>query len=240
MRKDLIVAVLCTFCLTVTLFTIIPTRSQTEVQYDPWYDLNDDGKIDVLDVVLVTNKYGTTGTPINKTELLLELQIKINSLNASLSELQSKVNALEEKSNHVKTIRFYEPNETMVNDPYTWNTSAVFTWIPNNPDNNAIVSCILFFEVKYGGEEGWKTQAYYELEINGYSWQWKHNEYPRGYFLSPIHDVPINEFNYLNGFTRGFQPNQPSYTIVFRINYGPIWVRNIHVILTVIDGLSIS
>ena len=79
MRKDLVVAVLCTFCLSATLFAVIPTRSQTESVYDPWYDLNDDGIIDILDVVLVTNKYGTTGTPINKTELLLNLTAKMES-----------------------------------------------------------------------------------------------------------------------------------------------------------------
>jgi len=44
-KKDLIIAIVGTFCLTSTLFTMmIPTRSQTSNgTYDPWYDLNDDG-----------------------------------------------------------------------------------------------------------------------------------------------------------------------------------------------------
>ena len=58
MRKDLIIAVLLTFCLTATLFTIATTQSQ---EYDPWTDLNEDGKIDILDVVGMTSIYGTTG-----------------------------------------------------------------------------------------------------------------------------------------------------------------------------------
>jgi uncharacterized coiled-coil protein SlyX len=71
---------------------VIPTRSASttsELEYDPWADINDDGIIDILDVVLVTNKYGSTGMPINKTALLLELQARIDSLNASLLDLEA-------------------------------------------------------------------------------------------------------------------------------------------------------
>jgi len=57
-RKDLIIAVLLTFCLTATLSMIATTRSQ---EYNPWSDINGDGKIDILDVVKVTGIYGTTG-----------------------------------------------------------------------------------------------------------------------------------------------------------------------------------
>ncbi len=60
MRKDLIVAVLLTFCLTATLLMVATSRSQ---EYDPWADLNGDGKIDILDVVGTTGKYATTGDP---------------------------------------------------------------------------------------------------------------------------------------------------------------------------------
>ncbi len=116
-KKDLVIAVLATFCLTATLFMIIPTRSSLTTSqlggYDPWRDLNDDGIIDIYDVVLVTSIYNSTGTPLNKTALLLELQSRVDSLNASildleaylktwitdletsLVELQSKVEALE-------------------------------------------------------------------------------------------------------------------------------------------------
>jgi hypothetical protein len=59
-KKDLIVAVLATFCLSVTLFTILPTRSQT---YDPWVDLDGDGRISIYDVVQMTSIFGKTGDP---------------------------------------------------------------------------------------------------------------------------------------------------------------------------------
>jgi len=58
MRRDIAVAVLLTFCLTATLFMIATSRSQ---EYDPWADLNEDGIIDIFDVVGVTGIYETTG-----------------------------------------------------------------------------------------------------------------------------------------------------------------------------------
>lgn len=98
-RKDLIIAVLTTFCLTVILFTIIPIRSSP---YDPWLDTNDDGHIDGKELGDVAAAFGTYGNPINKTALLYdvnatftELLSRIDSSNASLVDLQGRVTALE-------------------------------------------------------------------------------------------------------------------------------------------------
>jgi len=61
---------------------------QTSINpYDPWYDLNDDGVIDIFDVVIVASRFNTEGTPINKTELL--------ELNATVPELEARVGMLE-------------------------------------------------------------------------------------------------------------------------------------------------
>jgi hypothetical protein len=69
----------------------IPTKSTqtSELQYDPWKDINDDGKLDILDIVQISSQYGAAGTPINKTALLLELQSKIDSLNTSVLDLEA-------------------------------------------------------------------------------------------------------------------------------------------------------
>ena len=83
-KKDLIIMVLAAFCLTAVLFTILPVSSQGIHPYDPWWDLDDDGRIDISDLARVSGAFGTYGTPINKTELLLELQSEIDSLNSSL------------------------------------------------------------------------------------------------------------------------------------------------------------
>lgn len=97
-KRDLVIAVLCTFCLTFTLFTILPAGSNYKAssigEYDPWTDLNDDGIIDYLDISMAARAFGATGTPINKTALLLELLTKIDSLNATNLELQSEVDLL--------------------------------------------------------------------------------------------------------------------------------------------------
>lgn len=62
-KRHLITAVLATFCLTTLVFMVVPTRSQTTPEYDPWADLNGDGKIDILDVVGTTGIYGASGNP---------------------------------------------------------------------------------------------------------------------------------------------------------------------------------
>jgi hypothetical protein len=85
-------------------------------EYDPWKDINDDGYIEMMDYFELSEIYMTSGTPINKTELLLELQAKIDSLNSSLlnlgayletrittqdaliAELQSKITELENRT----------------------------------------------------------------------------------------------------------------------------------------------
>lgn len=107
LKKNLIIALLSTFCLTSTLFIVIPAKSSTKgssnsLPYDPWLDLNDDGIIDIYDITWLCAYYDISGTPINKTELLLnvndtytELLSKIHSLNASLVSLQEKTDNLE-------------------------------------------------------------------------------------------------------------------------------------------------
>jgi len=99
-KKDLIIAVLATFCLTATLFVVIPIGGLPV--YDPWKDLNDDGVIDGQDFQMVKGSIPSLGEPINKTALLYNvndtftaLLSRIDSLNASLLELQSRVEALE-------------------------------------------------------------------------------------------------------------------------------------------------
>jgi hypothetical protein len=80
------------------LFTILPTGSNYSTsgigEYDPWNDLNDDGWINGKDGIILGKIFGANGTPINKTALLLELQARIDSLNATNLELQSRVDNL--------------------------------------------------------------------------------------------------------------------------------------------------
>ncbi len=76
---------LCLLGLIVSVaFAQMSVTTSSNSSYDPWLDLNDDGVIDVVDLHVLALIYGTLGTPINKTELLLDLQERIDSLNASL------------------------------------------------------------------------------------------------------------------------------------------------------------
>jgi len=69
--------------------------------YSPWGDLNDDGIINIFDIVWISGRYQTTGTPVNKTALLYNvsdtfnmLLDKINDLNSTVIEQQTTINNL--------------------------------------------------------------------------------------------------------------------------------------------------
>ena len=57
-------------------------------EYDPWTDLDDDGKIGITDLYKVAAIFGTTGDPINKTALLLELEARMDALNGTIVSLK--------------------------------------------------------------------------------------------------------------------------------------------------------
>ena len=103
MKRDLIVAVLLTFCFAVTLFTVVPTIGSPDAgDYDPWLDYNDDGEIDMRDIGPVARAYGSNGTPINKTDLLLELQAKIDALNSTVIALLDQISGYSEGVVNIK------------------------------------------------------------------------------------------------------------------------------------------
>jgi hypothetical protein len=74
--KNTVIVALVTFCLTATLFSIVPTWS-TQV-YDPWADVSGptlgvpDGKINMRDIAYEVSLFGTSGTPIDRTHEFLE------------------------------------------------------------------------------------------------------------------------------------------------------------------------
>ena len=80
LNKKYLVMCLLTSCFTATLLVGVTSS----VEYDPWMDTNDDGLIDIVDIVNLAIRFGEEGTPINKTTLLLELQDRIDSLNGTL------------------------------------------------------------------------------------------------------------------------------------------------------------
>jgi prefoldin subunit 5 len=102
-RRHLIALVLVTSCLLVTLFGTIPTwSSQSVPEYNPWLDLDDNGKVNIMELLMEAKSFGASGDPINKTALLYNvndtftsLLSRIDSSNASLIDLRNRVAALE-------------------------------------------------------------------------------------------------------------------------------------------------
>jgi hypothetical protein len=60
------IAFLALFCLVCVSIALPSTIKASPIPYNPWADLNNDGVINILDVVGVTGIYGATGTPITK------------------------------------------------------------------------------------------------------------------------------------------------------------------------------
>lgn len=69
-KKDVVIVVLATLCLTVTLFSIIPVLSIKP--YDPWKDVNDDGVIDAKDFQLLKNAIPAIGNSLTKAYLAFD------------------------------------------------------------------------------------------------------------------------------------------------------------------------
>jgi len=85
LKKGLMILIIAS-----VLLLSLPLRSTTTSGvYDPWVDTNDDGIINYQDLYNLAVVYGTSGTPINKTDLLLELQDRIASLEATVAALEA-------------------------------------------------------------------------------------------------------------------------------------------------------
>ena len=82
MKAIKLLNILLASALLASLFLVNATTVSQTIEYDPWIDFNDDGEINLYDAVMLLTRYGSSGTPINKTELLLELLAKLDYLNA--------------------------------------------------------------------------------------------------------------------------------------------------------------
>lgn len=136
-------------------------------EYDPWIDTNDDGEIDTDDLYLLANDYGTSGTPINKTALLLELQTKVDSLNASVLELQTRTDSLNTTVVHLdETVAYLNSTQGLGSPDYDsgWTPMSgketkTFTHDFNKPASELLIYIIgshtlyPIHQMWYGGNE---------------------------------------------------------------------------------------
>jgi len=84
--------------------------------YDPWIDINEDGAIDGKDISILAKNFGTEGTPINKTAILLELQSKVEELIQNRTEIRIVI----QTNATVERLSF---NGMSITDVYTYNVT---------------------------------------------------------------------------------------------------------------------
>jgi len=113
----------------VTMFMFVGVTSSTP--YDPWYDFDDDGDIDIYDIVDIAGRYGTVGIPINKTELLLELQARMDALNATVTDLMNQMSGC---SAGVANIKDYSQNYGLTTTPGSGTVTLSFENLFNSAD----------------------------------------------------------------------------------------------------------
>lgn len=152
----------------------------------------------------------------------------------AIYDLQARVTSLEDSTStnsKIKTIRFYEPAETM-NDQQTYVDGAVFVWTPNNSTNNAILSINWYFQ--YRCEHFWGFRMVVNDEDTG----------GYGYHSSSVYTwskIVVYPMHYLD---YSIFPNQNSYTLKFQFeswsNEFPAYVKDINLVITVADGLTPS
>lgn len=66
----------------------LPAAANTLADYNPRYDVNSDGTIDVVDIALVASAWNTNGTPANDHELIVAKQGgEYNSITAALNSI---------------------------------------------------------------------------------------------------------------------------------------------------------
>jgi len=135
-KKDLVVVAIATFCFTTTLFMVVPTRSSKETSsYDPWLDINDDGHINILDISSLAIIFGTSGSPVNKTALLLELQNKLETLEAAIKNLENNRTILpdihERVQDSIVLIRGTVTEGTVQGSGFVYNFSGIMFVLTN-------------------------------------------------------------------------------------------------------------
>jgi hypothetical protein len=95
MKKNLVLNVLAAICLSIVIVSALPMNSIQQYEaYDPWMDIDDNGIINMIDLYEVALRFGSTGTAINKTDLLLQLLSRLDELNATVIEQQTIINNL--------------------------------------------------------------------------------------------------------------------------------------------------
>jgi len=173
----------------------------------------------------------SSAKPPSVWDAINELQAKVNSLSntvieqqAQISDLQNRAGTIEEKQTQTRWMRFYEPDETMV-DQYVWKNVAVFVWVPRDASNNVILIGRSYFQ--------------YLTPTHGLAYRILVNGFEISYNTVPEQIEYQQSVAFL--ITESPKPNQSTYTITFQcLSTGPSYVKDINIIMEVMDGLPAS
>jgi len=172
--------------------------------YNPWCDLNDDGIINIYDVVMVTGRYRSTGVPLNKTALLY-------NVNNTFTQLLDRIEILE--SDRTDLFNLY------------WQLHNLYGDLQANQTQIYIELDLL--QTLYDGLEANQTQIYIELGLlqdlcddleenklgaPDYDSGWTYITH--GEHLFPHNLGTTDVFVYIAGYNPGESP------YIHQINYG--------------------
>jgi len=95
-------------------------------EYSPWVDLNDDGIIDIFDVVWLASRYSTTGIPVNKTAFLYNVSDTFNLLLSMIDDMNTTIVNMGTTINHLNTTVNYLNNTCiLLNNTVTYLNETV-------------------------------------------------------------------------------------------------------------------
>jgi len=179
-------------------------------------------------------------TAIEQQAQVSELQSKVNSLNTSLVELQTKVVSIEENLDNLaaespRTIRFLSTAE--LQPAPNFGLRIGFSWYPQNATDNALLSVAFYMEYKGPSLSLLSTQIKI-YDSSGGSWTSEALGFrcSEDYKWTDI-QVPLNVLDYLHA-QFPIKPNQDEYSFYVQVSGDSTqFIRNINVILTVVDGL---
>jgi len=95
MKKTLLLSLI--FLASMFLIRVTASLDSPPGQYSPWCDFDDDGDIDIYDIVEIAGRYEASGTPVNKTAFLYNLSETFNMLLSQLDSLNATVALHQEK-----------------------------------------------------------------------------------------------------------------------------------------------
>jgi hypothetical protein len=142
----------------------VPLSTEQVGEYDPWLDINDDGKIDIYDVAVTAQAFGTYGDPTKNVTVTNwpideDGNLKVKTVDTSLKVYKDSVQIIVFDWTNGIYVKSYPSNEK-VNDPLV----LPFTFSPKPSFQNVTDLWISFTVRDHVGTDYEGYKAYYQLD----------------------------------------------------------------------------